>query len=268
MIAKIAVIIPARFGSTRFPGKPLQMLGDKTVLGRVVEVARQAVAQWPHAKVAVATDDDRIAAHAKMLGVEAIMTPSGCATGTDRVFAAAEKMNPKPEIVVNLQGDAPFTPVVAVRDVVSLLARDPSVQVATPVVPLSWTALDELRENKKTTPHSGTTAIVAKDGRAIWFSKAVLPVIRGEEALRQERKISPVLRHLGLYGYRTGALSRIVKWPEGHYEGLERLEQLRMLENGLDIHTVTIDDADNWALGGIDTPEDLDRANRYLKDKL
>lgn len=262
----VAIIIPARFGSTRFPGKPLEILGGRSVLAHVVERAHLAAEGLDGVRIAVATDDERIADHALSLGVDVIMTPSACATGSDRAYAAAVQMVPAPDIVINLQGDAPFIPVAAIRGVIERLRAHPEVDVATPAIPLTWAALDTLRAHKEVAPHSGTTVVLDKQGRAMWFSKSILPTMRHEDKARAASPDrSPVHRHLGLYGYRIAALTQFVGWPESLYEGLECLEQLRMLENGLTVHVVAIDDADEWALGGIDTPADLARANEYIE---
>lgn len=268
MSGSVAIIIPARYGSTRFPGKPLELLAGKSMLAHVIERAHSAAEGLSDVRIAVATDDERIAEHAKALNASVLMTPSDCATGSDRAHAAAAQMSPAPDIIINLQGDAPFIPVAAVRGVIERLRAHPDVDVATPAIPLTWEALDTLREHKKVAPHSGTTVVIDKQGRAMWFSKSVLPTMRHEDKARAASPArSPVHRHLGLYGYRAAALAEFVSWPESLYEGLECLEQLRMLENGLTVHVVSIDDADEWALGGIDTPADLARANEYLEGR-
>jgi 3-deoxy-manno-octulosonate cytidylyltransferase (CMP-KDO synthetase) len=121
-----------------------------------------------------------------------------------------------------------------------------------------------LRAHKQSNPHSGTTAVIDGNNRALWFSKQILPAIRKEKGLRETDTLSPVLRHIGLYAYRSEALERFVTLPESRYEALEGLEQLRMLENGMNIYVAPLRNIGAWALGGIDTPEDLVRANAYL----
>lgn len=258
----IAIIIPARYTSTRFPGKPLAMIGGQSMLGRVVDLARTAASGLTDVNIAVATDDDRIAAHAREIGADAIMTPADCRTGSDRVLAAARLMKPFPDFIINLQGDAPFTPPDVVRAVIDAWRDNPSLPVITPVTALRWGELDSLRENKKTTPFSGTTCVTDHRGRALWFSKNIIPAIRKEE---RDNPLSPVLQHIGLYGFRADVLAHFVTLPEGRYERLEGLEQLRLIENDVPVQTVTVTTEIGMAQAGIDSPEDLARAEALLK---
>ena len=164
--------------------------------------------------------------------------------------------------VVNLQGDSPFTPpahVVAVAEAAAASGAD----AATPYVRLSWQALDDFRAHKTATPFSGTTLAQDKNGRALWFSKNLIPAIRKEAALRAQGGMSPVCRHIGLYAYRLSALRKYVSLPEGHYEQLEGLEQLRFLENGMSIQCVEVK-PDMIAIPGIDAPEDVALAERLI----
>jgi 3-deoxy-manno-octulosonate cytidylyltransferase (CMP-KDO synthetase) len=263
---KIAIVIPARYGSTRFPGKPLVRLAGKSMLERVVDIGRAAAKGLPDIRLLVATEDTRIEAHALEIGVDCAMTSDTCRTGSDRVLEAAEKLG-KFDFLISLQGDAPFTPVAAVRALIETAMADPFAEVVTPVVRLRWSELDALRLAKKTTPFSGTTALVNASGHAIWFSKIILPAIRNEEKLRLDERFSPVFQHLGLYGYRTPTLRRFVALPQGHYEQLEGLEQLRFLENGIAIRAVEIEADVGQAQAGIDSPEDLARAEALLAGK-
>ena len=263
---KLSIIIPARYGSTRFPGKPLAKIAGKTMLSRVVDLAKEAAAQTNIQTVAVATEDERIHQHAKELGVQAIMTSDDCETGSDRVLEAIEKIDSSIEFVFGLQGDAPFTPVDAIVKMVEAIKNDPSIEVVTPIVPLRWSELDRLREQKKTTPFSGTTVTTDKDGKALWFSKKILPAIRKEEKLRGE-EFSPVYQHIGLYGYKVETLKKFVSMPQGQYEKLEGLEQLRLLENNIPIHTVALELAEGLMQSGIDSPEDIERAEKMLSAK-
>lgn len=265
---KIAIAIPARYGSTRFPGKPLAMIGGKTMLSRVVELARSVAETSDNIDVFVTTDDERIAAHTNEIGVECVMTPPECATGSDRVLAAinlrteSDKKS-RPDYVINLQGDAPFTPREALEALISTIAAD-SPKVVTPVHRLSWDDLDRLRESKKQTPFSGTCAVVNEKGDALWFSKNIIPAIRKEDTMRESGGPSPVRQHMGVYAYRTEVLEEFCKLPQGTYEKLEGLEQLRLIENGIPIRTVEIDIPPGQMQSGIDTPEDLARAEKIL----
>lgn len=261
---KSLIVIPARYHSSRFPGKPLAMIAGKTMLQRVVDIAHQAVTNIPDAQAVVATDDERILAHAKELNVRAVMTPKSCETGSDRALAACQQMNEIPDIVVNLQGDAPLTPVSFVSAVLTTLINDPDVNVATPIVKLNWQELDALRQQKTTRPFSGTTVTINQQGQALWFSKCIIPAIRKEEDLRKTGEDSPVYRHVGLYGYRYQTLQQFVKLPAGQYETLEGLEQLRLLENGISIQTVTVNYDELPSMSGVDTPEDAKKTEQLI----
>lgn len=247
------IVIPARYGSTRFPGKPLAKIADKTLLQHVVAAAQHAARQIPGTGVLVATDDDRILQHANNLGVQAVMTPVECATGSDRVIAAVNQLDYKPRNIINLQGDAPLTPA---KIILALLHALNSAQIVTPVMQLAWHELDILRKAKQTTPFSGTTAIVNTSNDAVWFSKQIIPAIRNEEKLRKTSAKSPIFQHLGIYGYSIEALQAFTQMPGGYYEQLEGLEQLRFLENGYKIKAVPIALENLNAWRGVDTIED------------
>ena len=193
------------------------------------------------------------------------MTDPACKTGSDRVLAALKGIEDKPDFVLNLQGDAPFTEPMAVKRIINAFFDNPEYEVVTPIHRLTWKDLDRLREAKKATPFSGTTAITNKDGGAVWFSKNILPAIRGEETLRMEDQFSPVNQHIGLYGYRTDILQKFCALKPSPYEELEGLEQLRMLENGIKVQTVEIELAPGRIQSGVDTPEDIERAEEYIR---
>jgi 3-deoxy-manno-octulosonate cytidylyltransferase (CMP-KDO synthetase) len=270
---KTTLIIPARYASQRFPGKPLAKIAGKTMLARVCEIARSAIASMPtttttpQTQILVATDDQRIVSHAQDLGVAAIMTPKECPTGSDRVLAAIDQLPEadQPDYVINLQGDVPLTPPHFVRTLLQVLQADAGIEIITPVVQLSWGALDALRDSKKITPFSGTTAMV-QDGHALWFSKNIIPAMRNEGALRQASALSPVYRHIGIYGYRLDVLRAFVGYPVSHYEQLEGLEQLRALTHGHKIRAVPVDYGEYPAFTGIDSPEDAVRAEKLLQE--
>jgi len=258
------IAIPARYGSTRFPGKPLAKIAGKSMLERVVDIARNITEKDSKTSFFVTTEDRRIETHAKEIGADCIITAASCPTGSDRVLAALRQMDIWPDIVVNLQGDAPFTPPEIIQNIFDVFEQNPHYEVITPVHRLSWPDLDRLRENKKTTPFSGTTATVNTEGRALWFSKNIIPALRKEEELRQEEDFSPIYQHIGLYGYRSDILEKYCMLPQGKYENYEGLEQLRMLENDIKIHTVHADIPIGDIQSGIDTPDDLERAENRL----
>jgi len=265
MTLKIAIIIPARYGSTRLEGKPLIRLAGQTMLQRVAAIARAAAAGRPETQCLVATDDARIAAHCEEIGIQYAMTPAECPSGTDRVAKAVETLPQQPDFILNLQGDAPFTPPDFLQAMIDAFIISPC-DVVTPVTQLDWAQLDTLREQKKNTPSSGTCAVFSPhNGHAYWFSKNIIPAIRNEEKLRASESKSPVFRHIGLYGYSLAMLRRYSSLKESHFETLEGLEQLRMLENGYHIRCVQVDYAGRPSMSGIDSPEDVRRAENLLK---
>ena len=259
----VTVIIPARIGSTRFPEKPLALIAGVPMVRRVIEAARAAVG-LTDARLVVATDDERIAAEAHKAEIEAIMTPSEAPSGSDRALLAAQMMGLGKEtraLIINLQGDAPFTPPAHIEKVIAALQN--GADVATPVAQLDWAGLDTLREQKEERPFSGTTCLMAGDGAALWFSKSILPMIRDEQKKRDAGEPCPVFRHIGLYGYTFDTLEKFSKLPVGRYEALEGLEQLRFLENGVAVQTVLVD-APAISMAGIDAPGDVAIAERLI----
>jgi 3-deoxy-manno-octulosonate cytidylyltransferase (CMP-KDO synthetase) len=262
---KSVIIVPARYGSTRFPGKPLALIAGKTMLERVCAIAQHAAKDSGNTEVIVATDHQIIMEHAASLGVKSVMTPEDCPTGTDRALAAIAQLSYKPDFIINLQGDVPLTPPDFVKALLDEVTQDKTVQLVTPITQLSWEELDRLRANKQTTPFSGTTVTIDKHRNALWFSKNIIPAIRKENEQRKTDKLSPVYRHIGLYGYRREMLETYVTLPQTPYENLEGLEQLRMLENGYPIRTVIVNYRGRASMSGVDTPEDAARAEALIK---
>lgn len=261
MHQNIAIIIPARYASTRFEGKPLAKIGPKTMLQHTCDTALAAAKHLNNVVVIVATEDQRIFDHAQLIeGVVPVMTPDTCLTGTDRVLAAIDALSIQPEVVINLQGDAPFTPPHFIAQIAQALLDHPTYSMVTPGVQLTWQELDELRASKKITPFSGTTVVMDTQQKAFWFSKNIIPAIRGEEKLRLKELYSPVYQHIGLYAFQLEALRKFVALPESYYEKLEGLEQLRLLENGLSIRIEKVSYGKHGPIPGVDTPEDLQRA--------
>lgn len=256
------IVIPARYGSTRFPGKPLAELDGKSMLHHVSDTARRATELIPNAQYVVATDDQRIADHCASINAPFVMTDKSLTSGSDRALAAAMIVAPDCEYIINLQGDAPFTPASYLQEINRCL-KSFATDAATPVIQLSWRELDQLRIDKETTPHSGTCCICGPDNFALWFSKNIIPSIRNEASLRGASERSPVLRHVGLYGYRRTALARFNALPPSTYEKIEGLEQLRLLENGLRIYCARVEPS-QISTSGIDTPEDLARLERLI----
>ena len=164
-----------------------------------------------------------------------------------------------------MQGDAPLTPPDFLVSMIESFTKNPC-DVVTPVTQLTWEQLDTLRENKKTTPFSGTCAVFDEDtGKAFWFSKNIVPAIRKEEEMRKESELSPIFRHIGLYGYSAEMLKTYGTLQEGKFEKLEGLEQLRVIENGYTVCCVPVDYKGRANMSGVDSPEDVVRAEALIE---
>lgn len=225
----VLIAIPARYASTRYPGKPLVELngpdGRKTLIRRSWEAA---MAVRGADRVVVATDDTRIADHATSFGAEVVMTSITCQNGTERCAEVAQLL-PGHDIVVNLQGDAPLTPAWFVEDLVAGLRADPQAEIATPVLRCEGAMLAKLLDDRRHGRVGGTTAVFGTGGRGLYFSKEVIPYTGRSYA---DAEPTPVFHHVGVYAYRPAALAAYPGWPIGPLEQLEGLEQLRFLENG------------------------------------
>ncbi len=258
------LVIPARYASTRFPGKPLAELrgADGTSRSLIRRSWDVAISIPGIDRVIVATDDDRIAEAATAFGAEVAMTPDTCRNGTERcaVVAAA---HPDQDIVVNLQGDAPLTPPWFVSDLVAALRDNPALPVATPVLRCDATALQGFLEDRRHGRVGATTAVFDSTGRALYFSKEVLPYTG--RPLGQDETI-PVFHHVGVYAYRRDALLRYPDWPTGPLETWEGLEQLRFMENGTDVQCVTVEGRGQsfWELNN---PSDIPRIEAILRER-
>lgn len=261
---QIAIIIPARFASTRLPGKPLVMIAGQSMLQRVVRLSQKAAEGMSNVDIVVATDDARITQHCDDIGITSVITPKESPSGTDRVAETVRQLKTKPDFILNMQGDAPLTPPDFLTAMIEAFAASPC-DAVTPVTQLSWEQLDKLRHNKQTTPFSGTTAVFNETtGHAYWFSKNIIPAMRKETELRNTSSLSPVYRHIGLYGYSYNMLEQYIKLPESKFEKLEGLEQLRILENGFTIRCVPVDFKGRANMSGIDSPEDIIRAEELI----
>ncbi len=244
----VAIVIPARFNSRRLPGKPMAVIAGRSLLERVWAIARAVKGV---SGVYVATDDRRVADHAASFGAPAILTSADCATGTDRVHAALATMPKRPGAVINLQGDAVLTPPWVVQGLVDAFHADPDVGMVTAAVHCSWAQVAEIEALKRQSPTSGTLVAMDKFGRALYFSKAVIPFLR-----KREGEMSPVHRHIGIYGYASDVLDRLSQLPQSPLEAAEQLEQLRALENGIPIKVVVVDYRGRTH-GSVDSPEDI-----------
>jgi 3-deoxy-manno-octulosonate cytidylyltransferase (CMP-KDO synthetase) len=233
----VLIAIPARYASTRYPGKPLVSLkgpdGEKTLIRRSWEAA---MAVRGVDRVVVATDDARIAEHASAFGAEVVMTSSAAQNGTERCAEVVSQL-PGFDVVVNLQGDAPLTPAWFVEDLIAGLAGDAEADIATPVLRCDGRAVAGFLADRRAGRVGGTTAVFGAGGRGLYFSKEVIPYTGKTYA---DDAPTPVFHHVGVYAYRPAALAAYPGWPVGPLETLEGLEQLRFLENGRKILCVEV----------------------------
>ena len=225
----VLIAIPARYASSRYPGKPLVSLrgpdGEKTLIRRSWEAAMQVRGAD---RVVVATDDDRIRDHAQAFGAEVVMTSGTAQNGTERCAEVAAQLTGF-DMVVNLQGDAPLTPHWFVEDLIAGLAADATAEIATPVLRCDGRALNGLLADRRAGRVGGTTAVFDAQMHGLYFSKEVIPFTAQTYA---DADPTPVFHHVGVYAYRPSALAAYPAWPIGPLERLEGLEQLRFLENG------------------------------------
>ncbi len=232
---KTVIILPARYASSRYPGKSLVTLrgpdGAKPLIRRSWEAA---MAVPGVAAVHVATDDERIRDAAQGFGASVIMTSDTCANGTERVAEAVANAGIQADLIVNLQGDAPLTPPWFVSDLMAGMAADPGAGIGTPVLRCDAETLANFRADRAAGRVGGTTAVFDANHRALYFSKEVIPYTAGPA------DPVPVFHHVGLYAYRPDALAAYRSWPTGPLETHEGLEQLRFLENGRPILCVEV----------------------------
>ena len=258
----VLLAIPARYASTRYPGKPLVSLrgpdGDKTLIQRSWEAAK---AVRGVDRVVVATDDDRIKTHAEAFGAEVVMTSSACQNGTERCAEVAAKL-PGFEIVVNLQGDAPLTPAWFVEDLIAGLRVDPQADIATPVLRCDGRAVNSFLADRRAGRVGGTTAVFGAGGRALYFSKEVIPYTAKTYG---DEDPTPVFHHVGVYAYRPRALRAYPFWPIGPLEVLEGLEQLRFLEQGRAVLCVEVE-AKGRQFWELNNPEDVPRIEAMMAE--
>jgi len=243
---KFTAIIPARYASTRFPGKPLALLGGKPVIQRVYEQASTLIDE-----VYVATDDERIRNTVEQFGGRAVMTRSDHKSGTDRIEEAAEKTGTQADVIINIQGDEPFVQASQLKTLMQLF-DNPETQIGT---------LGKRFESAAAAMNPNSPKIVCdRQGFALYFSRSVIPFVRGAEGDGWFERF-PYLKHLGLYAYRREVLREVTQLPQSPLELAESLEQLRWLENG---YRIRVGETDVETVG-IDTPDDLLRAEAFLQ---
>ncbi len=242
---KFTAIIPARYASTRFPGKPLALLGGRPVIQHVYEKAVQTLGE-----AYVATDDERIARVVEGFGGRAVMTSASHRSGTDRIEEAAEIIGTDADVIINIQGDEPFVDASQLKTLQALF-DDGETQIGT---------LGKRFDTMEATENPNSPKIACdRRGFALYFSRSVIPFVRGQERASWLGHY-PFLKHLGLYAYRREVLREITQLSQSPLELAESLEQLRWLENGYRIR-VGLTDVETV---GIDTPEDLERAEQFL----
>lgn len=258
----VIIVIPARYASSRYPGKPLAMLrGADGVAKSLIQRSWEAAMSVNGIdKVVVATDDTRIRDASQAFGAEVVMTAESCANGTERCADALDRMGGGADIVVNLQGDAPLTPHWFVEDLVAGLKAHDTAKVATPVLRCDGAALSGFLADRRAGRVGGTTAVFDARKLALYFSKEVVPYV---SETYPDAAPTPVFHHVGCYAYRTDALAAYGKLPEGVLEKLEGLEQLRFLENGWPVLCVEVDGRGRsfWELNN---PEDVERIEAML----
>lgn len=248
---RFIVIIPARYASTRFPAKPLALLGGKPVIQHVYEQVSGVVEN-----VVVATDDERIYSAVEGFGGLVVMTSSNHKSGTDRCWEAYQKQGEEFDVVINVQGDEPFIAHSQLKAIMDCF-NDETTDIATLVKPFTEEDGIEALEN----PNS-PKVVLDKQSRAIYFSRSVIPYLRGVE--REEwLKKHTYYKHIGMYAFRADVLRQVTSLEQSPLELAESLEQLRWLENGYKIG-VGISDVETV---GIDTPEDLQKAEEFLKKR-
>jgi 3-deoxy-manno-octulosonate cytidylyltransferase (CMP-KDO synthetase) len=238
--AKRVLAIPARRRSTRLPEKMLLRDTGKTVLQHTYEAARRA--QRPEA-IVIATDDEEIAAEARRFGADVVMTSPDCPSGTDRIAEAVREL-PRAGIIVNLQGDEPEADPQAIDRLFELLEREPWASVATCATPI--------RDRGKLDDPACVKVVMDRRGRALYFSRSAIPHPRTWDDSLLTAEPPAFYQHLGMYAYRRPFLMQMTRWPVGRLEAVEKLEQLRVLENGHAILVAVVE----RAARGIDTPED------------
>lgn len=246
------VVIPARYASSRLPGKPLADIGGKPMIQWVWQQAQQSGA----AKVVIATDHPQVADVARAFGAEVLMTRESHNSGTERLAEVVELLQLSPDtVVVNVQGDEPFIPPEIIHQVATNLAQQNKARMATLSVPIS-------AQHEVDNPNV-VKVVTDKNGYALYFSRSVMPFDRDGAYSAKTSQI--YRRHIGIYAYRAGFIQDYVRWPVSELEQIECLEQLRVLWQGEAIHVA---EASSVPPVGVDTPADLAHANLHAKELL
>jgi 3-deoxy-D-manno-octulosonate cytidylyltransferase len=259
---KAVVIIPARYGSTRYPGKPLAPLRTREGKKSLIQLSWEAANKVSGiSEIYVATDDKRIEEHAVAFGAKVIRTSSKCKNGTERCAEAVSNARLEAEIIVNFQGDAPLTPSWFIEEIIASLKADKSIDMATPVLRLDRKSYNLFFEDRKSDRVGGTTVVFDKDMYALYFSKELIPFFEISK-IEQDKPI-PCYHHVGVYAYRKNILREYLSWPESNLEKLEGLEQLRFLSENKKVKCVEVSSRGNvfWELNN---PEDVQRIEKVI----
>lgn len=254
---KTLIVVPARYASTRFPGKPLiELTGSTGIKKSLIQRSWEAAKAVENADVVVATDDHRIESAAKAFGAEVVITSENCVNGTERCADALKHVSQEYDLIVNLQGDAPLSPSWFVTDLIKSFSAGHDADMATPVLKCDAETIAALKEDRKMGRVGGTTAVFNINHQALYFSKEVLPYA--------DQEGTPVYHHVGIYAYRPDALREYQTWPEGRLEKVEGLEQLRFLEQGRNIQCVEVD-GKGRAFWEVNNPSDVGRVSSMLQ---
>lgn len=258
----VLIVIPARYASIRYPGKPLVPLAGATGEAKsLVQRAWEAACEVSDIdRVVIATDDVRIQAEAGRFGAEVVMTSEDCSNGTERCAETLDRLGGEYDIVVNLQGDAPLTPPWFINDLVQGLRKDETADAATPVLRCDGRALNRFLKDRAQGRTSGTTAVFAQNSHALYFSKEVLPYT---VEVCEDAAETSVFHHVGVYAYRPVSLREYKRWGAGKLELQEGLEQLRFLENGRKILCVEVS-ARGRQFWELNNPEDVVRIEAMM----
>lgn len=252
---KNIIVIPARYNSSRFPGKPLSMINGYSLIYRVWSIAK-TIKEID--EVYIATDHPDIQSHALGFGAKLLMT-GPCHNGTERIFTAISSLKVRPNLILNLQGDAVLTPPWIIQALVDVMQAEPNVEITTPAVLINREQYSIMQMAKLKGEVGGTMVVCDKDFNALYFSKRMIPYLR--EPLIET---PPLYRHVGLYAYRYAALERYISLSPTPLETSEGLEQLRLLENGNAIKVVIVD-YKGRTHASIDSPNDVKRVEQIIE---
>ena len=259
---KTVIIIPARYASTRYPGKPLVQLRTKEGKKSLIQLSWEAANKVSGvSEIYVATDDKRIEEHAVTFGAKVVQTSSKCKNGTERCAEAVNNAQLDAEIIVNFQGDAPLTPSWFVEDIIAALKADKSTDMATPVLRLDRKSYNLFSEDRKSDRVGGTTVVFDKHMCALYFSKELIPFFEISKIGSDEQL--PCYHHVGVYAYRKNILKDYLRWPESNLEKLEGLEQLRFLVENKRVKCVEVNNKGRvfWELNN---PQDVQLIEKVL----